>query len=279
MKFVLVHLRFAGLHGRDMSISSNIARMLEQFQFLGPFDLAHGMEQVPWIAQHGGSFRGFVALAYATIVGGGDNATILHYTTNRDPLRDGELVLIDAGCEFQYYASDITRTFPVSGRFNPAQRDLYQAVLEAEEAAIAMCTLGSSWWDVHQATVRMLTQAMIDMKLLQGELDALIEEKAYEPFYMHKTGHWLGMDVHDVGPYYHGANHAKLQAGEVLTIEPGIYISADAEGVPEELLGTGIRIEDDVLTTEEGPVVLTGKVPKSVEEIEALVGSGYSLTL
>ncbi|MBH24664.1 MAG: Xaa-Pro aminopeptidase [Myxococcales bacterium] len=225
-------------------------------------------------ARNGASFP-----AYSSIVGGGDNATILHYTTNRDLLRDGDLVLIDAGCEFNYYASDITRTFPVSGSFTPAQRDLYQAVLEAEEAAIAMCTVGSSWWDIHQATVRTLTQAMIDLKLLKGSLDELIEEEAYKAFYMHKTGHWLGMDVHDVGPYYDGEDYAKLSPGEVQTIEPGIYVSVDAEDVPDEMRGIGIRIEDDVLTTEDGPVVLTGGVPKSVEALEDVVGSGYSFTV
>jgi Xaa-Pro aminopeptidase len=223
--------------------------------------------------------HGCNAPSYGSIVGSGDNATVLHYTENRGPIVDGDMVLIDAGCEYLYYASDITRSFPANGKFSPAQRDLYQAVLEAEEAAIAMCVTGNTWLQIHEATVRKLTGALVDMGLLRGSVDALIEEKAYTRFYMHKTGHYLGMDVHDVGPYYQGQEPQVLEPGVVQTIEPGIYIQPNDEQVPEEFRGIGIRIEDDVLTTQEGFEVLTGGVPKSVEEIEAVVGTGWSFSL
>lgn len=223
--------------------------------------------------------HGCNAPSYGSIVGSGENATVLHYTENRGVIGDGDVVLIDAGCEYLYYASDITRSFPANGRFTPAQRDLYQAVLEAEEAGIQMCVTGNTWLQIHEATVRSLTGALVDMGLLEGSVDALIEEKAYTRFYMHKTGHYLGMDVHDVGPYYEGQEARVLEPGVVQTIEPGIYIQPDDEGVPEEFRGIGIRVEDDVLTTQSGFEVLTGAVPKSVEEIEAVVGSGWSFSV
>ena len=223
--------------------------------------------------------RGATAPSCNTIVGAGANATILHYIENRDPIADGDIVLIDAGCEFNFYAGDITRSFPANGKFTPAQRDLYQAVLDAEIMGIGMCTADNSWLDVHEATVRSLTQAMVDMGLLSGTLDELIETKAYEKYYMHKTGHWIGIDVHDPNPYYAGGHAAKIPNGAVQTIEPGLYIPADDESAPAELRGIGIRIEDDVLATAAGPEVLTKACPKAVSEIEALVGSGYTLTL
>ncbi len=222
--------------------------------------------------------NGALAPAYGTIVGAGVNATILHYTENRSAIGPEDLVLIDAGAELGYYAGDITRTFPASGRFSGVQRDVYQAVLEAEEAGIELCRVGSSWQSIHEATVKSLTQSMVDLGLLNGQVDALIEDESYKKFYMHKTGHWLGMDVHDVGPYYEGQQASSLQVGVVQTIEPGIYIQHGAEGVDERFWGIGVRIEDDVLTTADGPEVLTSGVPKSVEAIEALVGSGYQLS-
>ena len=222
---------------------------------------------------------GATAPAYGTIVGAGANATILHYTENKGRIGPEDLVLIDAGSELEYYAGDITRTFPASGRFSPVQRDLYQAVLEAEVAAIDLCVVGNTWLDVHEAAVRRLTCAMVDLGLLVGEVDGLIESEAYKKFYMHKTGHWLGMDVHDVGPYYEGQEPRKIEVGVVQTIEPGIYIQPGAEGVDERFWGIGIRIEDDVLTGPDGPEILTGGVPKTIAEIEALVGTGYTLQL
>lgn len=223
--------------------------------------------------------NGARAPAYESIVGAGANATVLHYIENRDVIKDGDLVLIDAGAELDYYAGDITRTFPANGRFSPIQRDLYQAVLDAEIAAIDACVVGASWLSIHEATVARLTQSMVDLGLLEGDVDALIEDKAYTAFYMHKTGHYLGIDVHDVGPYYEGQDPARLVPGVVQTIEPGIYIQPGAPGVDEAFWGIGIRIEDDVLTTEQGPEILTGGVPKSVEDVEAVVGTGFDLPI
>lgn len=225
-----------------------------------------------------GVFRrhGCPAPSYGTIVGAGQNATILHYTENQSQVQAGDLVLIDAGAEFRCYAGDITRTFPASGRFSPVQRDLYQAVLEAEIAGIEMCVPGATWLQIHEATLRRLTQSMVDLGLLLGDVDGLIESKAYQKFYMHKTGHYLGMDVHDVGPYFEPDGSAKrLVPGVVQTIEPGIYIQPNAPDVPEHFWGIGVRIEDDVLTTADGFEVLTGGVPKTIEAIEALVGADH----
>lgn len=235
--------------------------------------------QLQALIEHTFVHNGAMAPAYATIVGGGVNATILHYIRNKDVLNAGDVVLIDAGAEYRGYAGDITRTFPVSGRFTPAQRDVYQAVLEAEEAAIAMCVPGTTWLEIHEATIHRLTQSMVDLGLLEGDVDALIEDKKYERFYMHKTGHWLGLDVHDVGSYYQGQASRPLEPGIVQTIEPGLYIEHGAEDIPEAFWGIGVRIEDDVLTTADGFEVLTSGVPKAVDEVEALVGSGYRLEL
>ncbi len=210
--------------------------------------------------------------SYETIVGAGANAAILHYTENNAKIQDGDLVLIDAGAEYGAYAGDITRTFPANGKFSPVQRDVYQAVLDAEEAAIDMCVPGATWLEVHEATVHRLTRSMVDLGLLEGDVDALVEDKKYQAFYMHKTGHYLGIDVHDVGPYYSGQEARKLESGVVQTIEPGLYIQPGTQGISEEFWGIGVRIEDDVLTTEQGPVVLTGDVPRTVEAVEELVG-------
>jgi len=223
--------------------------------------------------------RGATAPSYATIVGAGINGTILHYTENCSVIEASDLVLVDAGAEYRGYAGDITRTFPASGRFTPAQRAVYELVLEAEEAAIAMCTVGTTWEAIHDATVRTLTSGMVDLGLLSGSVDTLIEEEKYKRFFMHKTGHWLGMDVHDVSPYFEGGEPTRLVPGMVQTVEPGIYIESGAEDIPREFWGIGIRIEDDVLTTEAGPEVLTAGCPKSVSAVEALVGMGYRIEL
>lgn len=222
--------------------------------------------------------RGAHAPAYATIVGAGQNGTILHYIENRSKLVAGDLVLIDAGAEYDYYAGDITRTFPASGKFAAPQRELYQAVLDAQLAGIEMCREGVTWDDLHNATVRSLTASMVDLGLLEGDVDTLIEQESYKRFYMHKTGHWLGMDVHDVGPYYEGQSPLPFAAGMVLTVEPGLYVPAD-DDVPEAFRGCGVRIEDDVLITPQGPLVLTSGVPKTVEDLESLVGSGFQISL
>ncbi len=213
--------------------------------------------------------QGAEAHAYTPIVAGGANACVLHYIENNKPLCDGDLVLIDAGCELGCYAADITRTFPVNGRFTPAQRDVYEIVLAAQQAAIDCTRPGSSFMAPHDAAVRVLTQGMIDLKLLQGELDGLIEQGAFRRFYMHRTGHWLGLDVHDAGEYKAGEAWTSLTPGMTLTVEPGLYIRPAAD-IPEALAGIGIRIEDDVCITENGCEVYTS-APKTVNEIEELM--------
>ncbi|MEQ1662552.1 MAG: aminopeptidase P N-terminal domain-containing protein [Thiobacillus sp.] len=210
---------------------------------------------------------GAQAPAYQSIVAGGANACVLHYVTNRDVLREGGLLLIDAGCELDGYASDITRTFPVSGKFSAAQKDAYEIVLAAQAAAIAVTQPGATWIAPHDAAVRVLTQGMVDLGLLSGEVDGLIESNAYSRFYMHRTGHWLGLDVHDAGEYKLKGEWRALQPGMTLTVEPGLYIRP-ADDVPEALWNIGIRIEDDVAVTATGCEVLTTP-PKTVDDIEA----------
>jgi len=211
--------------------------------------------------------------SYQPIVGGGDNGCILHYIENDAVLRDGDLLLIDAGCEYGFYASDITRTFPVNGRFTPAQRALYDIVLEANLAAIARVKPGNHWNEPHEAAVRVVTQGLVRLGLLKGKPSALEKSGAYRKFFMHRTGHWLGMDVHDVGDYKIGDAWRVLEPGMVLTVEPGIYIAAQTRGVPKEFRGIGIRIEDDVVVTRDGCEVLTAGVPKSPDEIEAVMAA------
>ena len=211
-------------------------------------------------------------LAYQSIVGGGANGCILHYVDNNEMLRDGELLLIDAGAEYDGYASDITRTFPVSGRFSEAQREVYEVVLAAQEAAIKKVKPGNCWNDPHMAAVRELTKGMIELGLLKGKPAKLIREVAYRRFYMHRTGHWLGIDVHDVGEYKLDGEWRLLEPGMVTTVEPGLYIAAETD-VPERYHNIGVRIEDDVVVTKDGHKVLTAETPKSVTEIEALVGT------
>jgi Xaa-Pro aminopeptidase len=219
--------------------------------------------------------RGGTEPAYPSIVGGGANACILHYTENASQLNEGDLLLIDAGAEYQGYASDITRTFPVSGRFKPAQRELYELVLEAQYAAIDQVRLGNHWNDPHDAAVRVITRGLVKLGLLSGRTPRLIRDGEYRRFYMHRTGHWLGLDVHDVGDYRVGEQWRLLEPGMVLTVEPGIYIPAHSKGVPRRWWDIGIRIEDDVLVTRDGPQVLTQALEKEPDEIEAMVGTGY----
>lgn len=207
--------------------------------------------------------------AYESIVGSGPNATILHYRAGSRVMNDGELVLIDAGCEHDYYASDVTRTFPVNGKFSDEQRAVYELVLAAQETAISAVRPDVTLEEIHAGAVRTITEGLVDIGLLSGEVDALIEEKKYEAFYMHRTSHWLGMDVHDVGRYYLDGKHRPLERGFVLTVEPGVYIAADAEDVDERWRGIGVRIEDDVVVTEDGGEVLTAGIPKSLADVEA----------
>ncbi len=209
--------------------------------------------------------------AYPPIVGGGANGCILHYTENADELQEGDLVLIDAGAEYDCYAADVTRTFPVGGRFNPQQKALYELVLEAQLAAIERMKPGRHWNEPHEAAVRTLTRGLLKLGLLKGSLARLIKDEAYKAFYMHRTGHWLGMDVHDVGEYKIGGEWRELEPGMTMTVEPGLYVAAGARGVARKWWNTGIRIEDDVLITKDGNEVLSRALPKSVEEIEALM--------
>ena len=213
--------------------------------------------------------RGADAHAYTPIVAGGANACVLHYVSNDKVLNDNTLVLIDAGCELQGYAADITRSFPVNGRFNAAQKDVYEIVLAAQDAAFAAITPGRHFMEAHEAALRVLTRGLVDLKLLAGEVDGLIESEAYKRFYMHRTGHWLGLDVHDAGDYKIGDDWTRLVPGMTLTVEPGLYIRPAAD-IPPALAGIGIRIEDDVRVTADGCDVYT-TAPKTVAEIEEVM--------
>jgi len=233
-----------------------------------------GMREYELEAEYVHEFRRRGAVcSYPPIVAGGANACVLHYTANDAVLADGDLVLVDAGCEYEMYASDVTRTFPVNGRFTPRQRELYEIVLAANRAAIAAVKPGNHWNDPHDAAVRVITAGLREIGLLNGRLSTLIKEQAYRRFFMHKTGHWLGMDVHDVGDYKVGDAWRLLEPGMVLTIEPGIYVAADATGKAKAWRGIGIRIEDDVVVTRDGCEVLTAELPVDADEIERLVGT------
>lgn len=220
--------------------------------------------------------RGASGVAYNSIVAGGANACILHYVENNQQLRDGDLVLIDAGANFKGYASDITRTFPVNGKFTEAQRDVYNAVLRVEKACLQETRAGVTVKERQDLSIRLLTEEMLSLGLLKGNADEIIEKKEYERFYMHGVGHYLGMDVHDAGMYFTdvtGANSRPLEAGMMLTVEPGLYIAPDEKDVPEKYLGIGIRIEDDILITADGNENLTVDCPKEVEEIEEIMAA------
>jgi Xaa-Pro aminopeptidase len=214
--------------------------------------------------------------AYPCIVASGVNGCVMHYLRNDGPVRDGDLVLIDAGAEFDFYAADITRTFPANGRFTLAQKAIYELVLAAQAAAIDTARTGQDFNAPHRAAVDVIARGLIELGLLQGSLEQVMRSQSYRQFYMHPTGHWLGLDVHDVGDYKFDGEWRPLEVGMVLTVEPGIYIAADAP-VPSEFRGTAVRIEDDVLVTRAAPRVLSQAVPKSVDEIEALVGSAVNL--
>ncbi len=209
--------------------------------------------------------------SYNSIVGGGENGCILHYVENDKVLKDGDLVLIDAACEYQLYASDITRTFPVNGKFSSEQKALYEVVLKAQLAAIDAVRIGNSYKEPHRIAVRILVQGLLDLGLMQGNIEQIIESESFHQFYMHGTGHWLGMDVHDVGSYKIEGEWRAYEEGMTVTVEPGLYIAPDDETVDAKWRGIGIRIEDDVVVTKNGPRVLTAAVVKTVEEIEALM--------
>jgi len=209
--------------------------------------------------------------AYGSIVAAGRNACILHYRENDAVLKDGDLVLIDAGCEIDCYASDITRTFPVSGRFSAEQKAIYELVLKAQQAAFDVIAPGRHWNEAHEATLQVIVSGLIELGLLGGTLEEQLASEGYKAYYMHRAGHWLGMDVHDVGDYKVGGEWRELEVGMALTVEPGIYIQANDERVAKKWRGIGVRIEDDVVVTKAGCEILSGGVPKQVAEIEALM--------
>jgi len=222
--------------------------------------------EIDYVFQKHGCLRN----AYDAIVGAGGNSCVLHYTQNNSALKDGDLVLIDAGVEYQYYASDITRTFPINGKFSAEQASIYQIVLDAQMAAIESLKPGLTWQNVADTVIRVITSGLVDVGLLSGAVDRNIESKAYQQFYMHNFGHWLGMDVHDVGTYKINNAWRPLEAGMAFTVEPGIYISAGTENVDEKWWNIGVRIEDDVVITEDGCEVLSN-LPKTIADIESLM--------
>ncbi len=215
--------------------------------------------------------RGARGAAYTTIVGSGSNATVLHYVTNSQKLRDNEMVLVDAGCELEGYASDVTRTYPIDGRYTPAGRAIYEVVLAAQRAGIERCAPGNTLADVHTATVRVIVEGLVDLKFLSGDVDKLISREAYRRHYMHMTSHWLGLDVHDVGSYRTNGEHRPMESGMVFTVEPGIYVAADDQEVDPEFRGIGVRIEDDIAITQDGCENLTAAIATVPDEVEALV--------
>ncbi|MDW5417769.1 aminopeptidase P N-terminal domain-containing protein [Iodobacter sp. CM08] len=258
-KFELVHLRKAGL--------INSAAHARAMRFARPGQMEYEVEAE---ILHDYYRQGSRFPAYSSIVAAGANATCLHYGENNKPLQDGDLILIDAGCEIEGYASDITRTFPVNGKYSGPQKDVYEITLAAQYAALDACRVGQSWNAPHEAAVRVLTQGMLDLGLLQGSLDGAIESLSYKQFYMHNTGHWMGLDVHDAGAYKIQGEWRKLEAGMVMTVEPGFYIRP-AANVPTHFENIGVRIEDDVLITPNGMENLTESCPKTVAEIEAVM--------
>lgn len=234
---------------------------------------AHGEWQVEAALEHGFRSRGAFGSAFAPIVAGGANATVLHYIDNAAPLRKDDLLLIDAGARFDMYCADVTRTFPVSGAFSPEQRDIYDVVHAAYEAARGAAAPGRAANDIHDAALRTLVRGMLDLGLLRGNIDDIIENREHEKYYPHRTSHWLGLDVHDAGAYVlEGGDPLPLEAGMVLTIEPGLYIPADDDTAPAALRGIGVRLEDDVVITDAGHEVLTVGMPLAAREVESLFG-------
>ena len=253
---------------RAAAISTAAHVRAMRFVAPGRFEYEVEAELLHEFRRHGCEFP-----AYTSIVAGGANACVLHYVGNDQVLRDGDLLLIDAGGELEGYASDITRSFPVAGRFSGPQADVYALVLDAQTAAIAAVRPGASFTDPHLAAVKVLAQGMIDMKLLPGSLDAVIESESYKRFYMHRTSHWLGKDVHDAGEYKQGEHWVSLVPGMVLTIEPGCYIRP-ADDVPQAFWNIGVRIEDDAVVTADGCEIITAAAPKKIADIEALMRDG-----
>ena len=235
--------------------------------------------QIQSIVEHEFLMFGGRHPAYNSICGSGENGTILHYVQNSATLHTGELFLIDAATEYEHYCADITRTYPINGEFTPIQRRVYEIVLEAQKQGIEFCKPNNTFQSIHDKVLEVLTQGLIDLGILKGELTQLIKDEKYKPYYMHRTSHWLGLDVHDVGFYAMTKNHAiqsiTLQPGMILTVEPGLYFQPTIPNLPEEFKGIGVRIEDDFLITENGCINLTESTPKLVSELESIVGSNY----
>ncbi|MCF7809133.1 MAG: aminopeptidase P N-terminal domain-containing protein [Candidatus Marinimicrobia bacterium] len=227
--------------------------------------------QLQAVLEHHFVYEGGAGPAYTSIVGAGDNATVLHYVKNADEVKDGDMILIDAAAEYQMYAADITRTFPANGTFTKAQRELYDVVLKAQKAVIEAAKPGVPYKTLHELDLKLLVEGMLEIGLLEGSYDEIIEEKKYQDYFMHNTGHWLGLDVHDMGKYMVDGESRSLEPGMVFTVEPGIYVNSRSDA-PERFRGIGVRIEDNILITEEGNRNLTDGVPKEVDEIEALMG-------
>ena len=245
---------------------------IKAMQFIKPSIKEYEIENI--VNSHFRS-QGANGPAYTSICASGDNATILHYITNSEECKDGELFLIDAACELHYYSSDISRTFPVNGKFTDLQKKIYNIILNAEKRAIESCVVGNTYSQVHNLTQTLLTEGLVELGILEGDVSKLVEEKKYMPYYMHGTGHWLGLDTHDVGgkKRMKGTEFVEIpfQSGMITTIEPGLYFSSTLENLPEEFKGIGIRIEDDILITDQGPINLTASVPKEISEIEQLM--------
>jgi len=254
-------------YAAEASVKAHIRAM--QFTQPGKFEYEVEAELIHEFMKHGCRNP-----AYPSIVGGGENGCILHYIENDSKLKNNDLLLIDAGAEYQCYAADITRTFPVNGKFTAEQSALYQIVLDAQYAAIDAVRPGNHWNQPHEAAVQVLTEGLVKLGLLTGNVEQLIEDQAYREFYMHRTGHWLGMDVHDVGDYKVGGAWRLLEPGMVLTVEPGLYIR-DPEHIDKKWHFIGIRIEDDVLVTKDGHEVLTAGAPKEIDEIESLMAGAH----
>lgn len=249
-------------------ISANAHKSAMQICQPGLMEYQLEAEIVHKFMQQGARFS-----AYPSIVGGGANSCILHYTDNQDELKDGDILLIDAGAEYEGYASDISRTFPVNGKFTKAQKEIYEIVLSAQSAAIEQVKPGNHWNDPHEAAIEVITEGLLALGILKGKVSTLLKNRSYTKYYMHRTSHWLGMDVHDVGDYKVGGDWRMLEPGMVLTVEPGLYLPAGSKGLAKKWWNIGVRIEDDILVTKGGHDVLSKDMPKTVAEIEALMAN------
>ena len=259
--------------GDEMDLMKKAANITTEAHIRAMQSVRPGMYEYQLEAEYLYAFNknGARSPAYNSIVGGGNNSCILHYVENNAELQDGDLVLVDAGCEYQYYASDVTRTFPVNGKFSPEQREIYSIVLEAHKQSMEQAKPGNKWNLMHEKSVEVIVEGLLSIGLLQGSRDEIIDKGEYSKFYMHRIGHWLGMDVHDVGSYKQDGDWRPLEEGMVMTVEPGIYILDSMEGVDDKWKGIGVRIEDDIAITESGFEILTPDVPRTIEEVEQTV--------